>query len=123
MRDRHAPQTEETLLAFGEQEYYVRPLGAARYEVAVFYGGPIPTGVYEVRGLTCTCPAGGGDRGHKHVELVRLFQRMGEPSCFAFWRDGEGLWHGRSWHHNEHTVDDTGHRLRAAHLRYSNGRR
>lgn len=113
----------EAVLEFGEREYYVRPAGQrGSYEVAVFQGTTAPTDVYTVRGLHCSCPAGGGSKDHKHIELVRLFQRLGEPACFMFWR-GEDIWHARRWTGDEHVVDSLSHRASFGYLRHHNGRR
>jgi len=78
------------------KEYYVRPVYQG-YEVAVFDGTECPQNVYYVQGLFCSCPAGGhADKTHKHVELVRLFQRMNEPEMFVFWRDEqENIWRAK----------------------------
>jgi len=68
-------------------------MAAQWYEVAMFNGHQEPDAIYDVKGFYCNCPAGGG-KGHKHVELVRQFQQLGEPWLTTFWqRNGKWEWY------------------------------
>lgn len=85
-------------MKFGDPEYYVRRTAIrGEYLVAVFRGGKGPDNLYTVRGLKCSCPAGGGE-GHKHVTLVAEFKRLGEPSGTVFFNEPTG------WEH-QHVYD------------------
>lgn len=83
-------------MTFGDPEYYVRRTAIrGEYLVAVFRGSKEPSNLYTVRGIHCSCPAGGGE-SHKHVELVRKFKEMGEPEEMVFFNEPTG-WEGHTY--------------------------
>jgi len=74
--------------------YNVRKMpGAGWYEVAMFNGHQEPDAIYDVKGDFCNCRGGMGPE-HKHVQLVRQFQQLGEPWLTTFWqRDDKWEWY------------------------------
>lgn len=89
---------------WGDAEYCVRRLdsyGTAqpRYEVARFTDDAIPDAIYVVRGNACNCPHAaryGAGAAHKHVRLVSMFRKLGEPVLATFWME-EDKWRVKLW--------------------------